>query len=150
MLLIKSNGNVDQIESKITAFLNRLADFFEEGRINRSRHDGLLGRQPITNEEQHELEFWQHRAIIYRMVQTYVDISLYGITIWNVHDAIINDLPRTNNHVEGYNSHLEKSDMQIRKRKKLYNNIDSKLKELHEEHKKGTNAEPAIKCGRAF
>ncbi|CAF1131980.1 unnamed protein product, partial [Didymodactylos carnosus] len=94
------------------------------------------------------------------------DISLYGINIWNVHDAIINDLPRTNNHVEGYNSRLEsnfpkhshiyhfiellrdehlyqhhraeESDMQIRKRKQLYNNIDSKLKELHEEHIKGT------------
>ncbi|CAF1397189.1 unnamed protein product, partial [Didymodactylos carnosus] len=83
------------------------------------------------------------------LVQTYADISLYGINIWNVHDAIINDLPRTNNHVEGYNSRLEsnfpkhphiyhfiellhdehlyqhnradESDMQIRKRKKLYN-----------------------------
>ncbi|CAF1260506.1 unnamed protein product [Didymodactylos carnosus] len=100
------------------------------------------------------------------LFQTYVDISLYGINIWNVHDAIINDLPRTNNHVEGYNRRLEsnfpkhphiyhfiellrdehlyqhhraeESDMQIRKRKKLYNNIDSKLKELHEEHIKGT------------
>ncbi|CAF0892755.1 unnamed protein product [Didymodactylos carnosus] len=41
------------------------------------------------------------------LVQTYIDISLYGINIWNVHDAIINDLPRTNNHVEGYNSRLE-------------------------------------------
>ncbi|CAF1130252.1 unnamed protein product, partial [Didymodactylos carnosus] len=110
--------------------------------------------------------------------QTYVDIRLYGINIWNVHDAIINDLPRTNNHAEGYNSRLESNfpkhshiyhfvellrdehlyqhhraeelDMQIRKRKKLNNNIDSKLKELHEEHIKGTitNAELAIKCGR--
>ncbi|CAF1361103.1 unnamed protein product, partial [Didymodactylos carnosus] len=89
------------------------------------------------------------------LVQTYVDISLYGIHIWNMHDAIINDLPRTNNDVEGYNSCLEsnfpkhphiyhfieslrdehlyqyhraeESDIQIRKRKKLYNNIDSKL-----------------------
>ncbi|CAF0920696.1 unnamed protein product [Didymodactylos carnosus] len=41
------------------------------------------------------------------LAQTHVDISLYGINIWNVHDAIINDLPRTNNHVEGYNSRLE-------------------------------------------
>ncbi|CAF4441625.1 unnamed protein product, partial [Didymodactylos carnosus] len=79
--------------------------------------------------------------------QTYIDISLYGINIWNVHVAIVNDLPRTNNHVEGYNSRLEsnfpkhphiyhfiellrdehlyqhhraeESDMQIRKRNKL-------------------------------
>ncbi|CAF0790474.1 unnamed protein product [Didymodactylos carnosus] len=113
------------------------------------------------------------------LVQTYVDISLYGINIWNVHDAIINDLSRTNNHVKGYDSRLEshfpkhphiyhfiellrdehlyqhhsveESDIQIRKRKKLYNNIDSKLKELYEEHIKGTitHAKLAIKCGRA-
>ncbi|CAF4614900.1 unnamed protein product, partial [Didymodactylos carnosus] len=115
------------------------------------------------------------------LVQTYVDsdTSLYGIDIWNVYDAIINDLPRTNNHVEGYNSRLEsnfpkhphiyhfiellrnedlyqhhkaeESDMQTRKRKKLYTNIDSKLEELHEEHINGTitSVQLAIKCDRA-
>ncbi|CAF4602757.1 unnamed protein product, partial [Didymodactylos carnosus] len=43
------------------------------------------------------------------LVQTYVDrdVSLFEIETWNANNAILNDLPRTNNHVEGYNSRLE-------------------------------------------
>ena len=42
------------------------------------------------------------------MVSNYVDStsSRYSIELWNVHDALVKDLPRTNNHVEGYNSRL--------------------------------------------
>ncbi|CAF1516420.1 unnamed protein product, partial [Didymodactylos carnosus] len=43
------------------------------------------------------------------LVQTYVDsdVSLFNAQTWNVNDAIQNNLPRTNNHVEGYNKRLE-------------------------------------------
>ena len=42
------------------------------------------------------------------MVSNYVDStsSRYSIELWNVYDALVKDLPRTNNHVEGYNSRL--------------------------------------------
>ncbi|CAF1255427.1 unnamed protein product [Rotaria magnacalcarata] len=42
------------------------------------------------------------------MVSTYVDItsSRYPIELWNVNDALLKNLPRTNNHVEGYNGRL--------------------------------------------
>ncbi|CAF1538322.1 unnamed protein product, partial [Adineta steineri] len=38
------------------------------------------------------------------MVSTYVDItsSRYPMELWNVNDALRKNLPRTNNHVEGY------------------------------------------------
>ncbi|CAF0990573.1 unnamed protein product [Didymodactylos carnosus] len=43
------------------------------------------------------------------LVQTYVDkdVSLFEIETWNANNANLNDLPRTNNHVERYNSRLE-------------------------------------------
>ncbi|CAF1016268.1 unnamed protein product, partial [Didymodactylos carnosus] len=43
------------------------------------------------------------------LVQTYVDsdIGLFNAQTWNVKDAIQNNLPRTNNHVEEYNKRLE-------------------------------------------
>ena len=34
------------------------------------------------------------------------DPSHYSINLWNVYDALINNIPRTNNHVEGYNGRL--------------------------------------------
>ena len=42
------------------------------------------------------------------MVSNYVDStsSRNPIELRNVHDALVKDLPRTNNHVEGYNSRL--------------------------------------------
>lgn len=42
------------------------------------------------------------------MVSTYVDItsSRYSIELWNVNNALLKNLPRTNNHVEGNNSRL--------------------------------------------
>lgn len=42
------------------------------------------------------------------IVSTYVDSTScrFPRNLWNVNDAIINNLPRTNNHVEGYNSRL--------------------------------------------
>ncbi|CAF1020529.1 unnamed protein product [Didymodactylos carnosus] len=115
------------------------------------------------------------------LVQAYVDrdVTLFEIETWNANNAILNDLPRTNNHVEGYNSRLEsifplhphifefvellcdehvyqhyqaeESDIQTPKRKKIYNDIDNKLKQLLISHSGGvlTNVQLAIKCGRA-
>ena len=42
------------------------------------------------------------------VVSNYADSSSspYSIELWNVHDALVKDLPQTNNHVEGYNSRL--------------------------------------------
>ncbi|CAF4355042.1 unnamed protein product [Rotaria magnacalcarata] len=42
------------------------------------------------------------------MVSTYVDITSprYPIELWNANDALLKNLPRTNNHVEGYNGRL--------------------------------------------
>jgi hypothetical protein len=42
------------------------------------------------------------------IVSHYVDASScrYPINLWNVNDALVNNMPRTNNHVEGYNSRL--------------------------------------------
>jgi len=39
------------------------------------------------------------------MVSTYVEnrSARFGADIWNVYEAIVNHLPRTNDHVEGYN-----------------------------------------------
>ena len=41
-------------------------------------------------------------------ISNYVDStsSRYSIELWNVHDALVKDLPRTNNHVVNYNSRL--------------------------------------------
>ncbi|CAF1284874.1 unnamed protein product, partial [Didymodactylos carnosus] len=45
----------------------------------------------------------------------------------------------------------EESDIQTRKRKKIYNDIDNKLKQVLISHSSGmlTNVQLAIKCGRA-
>ena len=48
-----------------------------------------------------------HAAVKFNdyIVSTYVDTSSnrYHIDTWNVNDGIINNIPHTNNHVEGYN-----------------------------------------------
>ena len=43
------------------------------------------------------------------LVSTYVDSSSarYHSEIWNVHELLVNKLPRTNNHVEGLNQRLK-------------------------------------------
>ncbi len=91
----------------------------------------------------------------------------------------VNRRPRTNNHVEGYNRRMkaefplhphiyqfidilrneheyqhhvaEESQIQLKRRKKIYDEIDLKLAMLHEEHKKKqlSDIQLAIKCGRA-
>ena len=115
------------------------------------------------------------------MVSTYVEngSARFGVDLWNVYDAIENHYPRTNNHVEGYNRRMkaefpkhphiyqfidilrneheyqhhvaEESQIQLRRRKKIYDEIDIKLAMLHEEHKKKqlSDTQLAIKCGRA-
>ncbi|CAM4871808.1 unnamed protein product [Rotaria socialis] len=42
------------------------------------------------------------------IVSTYFDRTScrYPVTLWNVNDALNSNIPRTNNHVEGYNSRL--------------------------------------------
>jgi hypothetical protein len=115
------------------------------------------------------------------MVSTYVEngSARFGIDLWSVYDAIVNRRPRTNNHVEGYNRRMkaefplhphiyqfidilrneheyqhhvaEESQIQLKRRKKIYDEIDLKLAMLHEEHKKKqlSDIQLAIKCGRA-
>jgi len=115
------------------------------------------------------------------LVSTYVEngSARFSKDIWNVYDAIVNRLPRTNNHVEGYNRRMkaefpthphiyqfidilrmeheyqhhvaEESQVQVRRRKKIHDEIDLKLVILHEEHKNKqlSDVQLAIKCGRA-
>jgi len=115
------------------------------------------------------------------MVSTYVEngSARFSTDIWNVYERIVNHLPRTNNHVEGYNRQMkaefpthphiyqfidilrneheyqhhvaEESQVQIRKRKKIHDEIDLQLAILHEEHKNKqiSDIQLAIKCGRA-
>jgi hypothetical protein len=42
------------------------------------------------------------------LVSTYIDSSScnFSINIWNVHDAVVQNLPRINNSVEGYNNRV--------------------------------------------
>jgi len=43
------------------------------------------------------------------MVSAYVENGSvrFGVDIWNAYEAIVNHLPRTNNHVEGNNRRIE-------------------------------------------
>ena len=116
------------------------------------------------------------------LVSTYVDSSSarYHSEIWNVHELLVNKLPRTNNHVEGLNQRLkcqfpvhpnifnfiellreqheyqhhksEESRVQLCKRKKVNDAIDDNLELLLNDHKRGliTDMQLAIKCGRAL
>jgi hypothetical protein len=115
------------------------------------------------------------------IVNTYVDSGScrYPIHVWNVNDALIHNMPRTNNHVEGHNSRLgslfpvhphifrfiellrdehlfqqhqaEQSRVVVHKRKKLSEDIDAQLLVLLSEHANGqlTDLQLAIRCGRA-
>ncbi|CAF1358504.1 unnamed protein product [Rotaria magnacalcarata] len=115
------------------------------------------------------------------MVSTYVEngSARFGSDMWNVYEAIANRRPRTNNHVEGYNRRMkaefpthphiyqfidtlrkkheykhhvaEESQVQVRRRKNIYDQIYIKLVMLHEEHKNKqlSDVQLTIKCGRA-
>ena len=115
------------------------------------------------------------------MTETYVDgsVSRFSIELWNVHEAIIKKITRTNNHVEGLNRRLntqfpthpcifqfiehlreehiyqqrksEGSQVQVRKRKKVYDEIDDTLSHLLHENDIGelSNLTLTVKCGRA-
>ena len=114
------------------------------------------------------------------MVSNYVDStsSRYSIELWNVHDALVKYLPRTNNHVEGYNSRLgslfpvhphifrfiewlrdkhlfqchlaEQSKVHPIKRKQITEDVNAQLRVLLNDHGIGeiTDLELAILCGR--
>ena len=114
------------------------------------------------------------------MVSNYVDStsSRYSIELWNVHDALVKNLPRTNNHVEGYNSRLgslfpvyppifqfieclrdkhlfqrhltEQSKVHPTKRKQVTEDVNTQLRVLLNDHGIGeiTDLELAILCGR--
>ena len=115
------------------------------------------------------------------LVTTYVDqqSSRFARTVWNVHNAIIQNLPRTNNGAEGYNNRLsnvfpthphiyrfiellraehvfqqhkaEESRVQLRKVNKKTNKIDAQLALLLDRHEKGeiSSLQLAISCGKA-
>jgi hypothetical protein len=115
------------------------------------------------------------------LVNTYIDSSSchFSIKIWNVHDAIVQNLPRTNNSVEGYNSRVgkvfpthphiyrfiellrfehvfqqhkaEETFVHVRQRRKITDKIDAELALLVEQHAKGeiTDLQLAISCGKA-
>ncbi len=115
------------------------------------------------------------------MVSAYVENGSvrFGADIWNVYETIVNHLPRTNNHVDGYNRRIkaefpthphiyqfmdilrmeheyqyhvaEKSQVQLRRRKKVHDQIDLKLAMLHAEHKNKqlSDVNLAIQYGRA-
>ena len=114
------------------------------------------------------------------MVSNYVDSisSRHSIELWNVHDALVKDLPRTNNHVEGYNNrsdslfpihphifrfmeclrdehpfqrHLaEQSKVHPIKRKQITEDVNAQLRVPLNDHGIGENTdlELAILCGR--
>ena len=114
------------------------------------------------------------------MVSNYVDStsSRYSIELWNVHDALVKDLPRMNNHVEGYNSRIgslfpvhphifrfiecrrdehlfqrhlvEQSKVHPIKRKQITGDINAQLRVLLNDYGIGeiTDLELAILCGR--
>ena len=114
------------------------------------------------------------------MVSNYVDSasSRYSIELWNVHDALVKDLSRTNNYVEGYNSRLgslfpvhphiflfieclrnehlfqrhlaEQSKVHPIKRKQITEDVNAQLRVLRNDHGIGeiTDFERAILCGR--
>jgi len=112
------------------------------------------------------------------IVSTYIDYSSTRFMQdgWKFHQEIIERLPRTNNHVEGFNKRInsifpthphifnfiqclrqehefqhhraEESLLQVRKRKKISENIDSMLEFHLKEYADGnlTSMELAIKC----
>ena len=114
------------------------------------------------------------------MVSNYIDStsSRYSIELWNVHDALVKDLPQTNNHVEGYNSRLgslfpihlhifrfieclrdehlfqhhltEQSKIHPIKRKQITEDVNAQLRVFLNDHGIGeiTDLELAILCGR--
>ena len=116
------------------------------------------------------------------MVSNYVDstLSCYSIELWNVQDALVKDLPSTNNHIEDYNSRLgslflvhphifrvieclrdehlfqrhlaEQSKVHPIKRKQITEDINAQLRVLLNDHGIGeiTDLEPAILCGRTL
>lgn len=115
------------------------------------------------------------------LVSTYVDqpSCRYTIDIWNVNDAIVRNLPRTNNSAEGYNNRLgnvfpthphiyrfiellrvehvfqqhkaEESFVQLRKPEKNTTTIDAQLALLLHRHanEEISNLQLAISCGKA-
>ena len=115
------------------------------------------------------------------IVSTYVDSSSARFTqdSWNFYNEIISCLPRTNNHVEGLNRRInsifpihphifnfiqclrhehefhhhraEESLFNVRKRKKISENIDSMLQFNLKQYDDGnlTSMELAIKCGES-
>jgi len=114
------------------------------------------------------------------IVSTYVDrtSSRFPIELWNVNDALINNIPRTNNHVEGYNSrlgslfpihphifrfieilrdehlfqhhHAEQSKAHAPRRQKLSEDINAQLLNLLNKYTNGelTALDLAIECGK--
>ena len=115
------------------------------------------------------------------MVSTYVDNSScrYPIGLWNVNDALLNNMPRTNNHVEGYNSRLgslfpihphiyrsiellrdehlfqrhqaEQSRNFAPRRQKVRDDVNAQLTSFLTKHTNGllTDLQLAIQCGQA-
>ena len=115
------------------------------------------------------------------IVSTYVDnsSSRYPIDLWNVNDALMNNMPRTNNHVEGYNSRLgslfpihphifrfiellrdenlfqhhqaEQSRNFAPRRQKIRDGVNAQLISLLTKHTNGhlTDLELAVQCGQA-
>ena len=115
------------------------------------------------------------------MVSTYVErgSARFDANLWNVYELIVSHLPRTNNHVEGYNRRMkvqfpihphiyqfieilrdeheyqhhvaEESKLHFRQRKKIHDQIDNKLILLHNAHKSNNlnDVQLAIECGRA-
>ncbi|CAF4475684.1 unnamed protein product [Rotaria sp. Silwood2] len=112
------------------------------------------------------------------MVSTYVDCtsSRFPLNLWNVNDALVNNIPRTNNHVEAYNNRLgslfpvhphifrfiellrhehlfqhhyaEQSKSYLPKRPKSSEDINIKLIDLLDTHSNGelTDLELALHC----
>jgi len=115
------------------------------------------------------------------LVSTYIDSSScqFQISIWNVHDAVIQNLPRTNNSVKSYNNRVDNSFpkyphiyrsiellpiehafqqhkaketfVHMRKPRKISDNIDAHLARLLEQHAKGeiSDFQLAISCSKA-
>ena len=116
------------------------------------------------------------------MTETYVhgSVSQFSIELWNVHEAIIKKIPRTNNHVDGLNRRLntqlpthphifhfvehlrekhiyqqhksQELRVQVRKRKRVYDEIDDTLSRLLHQNDIGelSNLALAVECGRAI
>ena len=114
------------------------------------------------------------------IVSTYVDCtsSRYPLHLWNVNHALVNNIPRTNNHVEGYNNrlgslfpvhphiyrfiellrdehlfqhhHAEQSRAYLPRHQKSSKDINVKLIGLLDKHSNGelTDLELALHCGK--